>query len=174
MKFTFRGTEYYFLKWPTKPLAKWFIAAFVIGFVTIIFVEECRGADFEIGGGAATASTFRPSEATAGVVRLGGLFFDRLEVVGRYYGDQDQSDRYWAVSGSYRASLTRWEVRPYLALGVAYATSNDILAQELNFNLAAGARWKNWLFEVHHFSNAGLKEPNKGQNDYTLSYIWEF
>lgn len=174
MKFKIGEKEITLFNWPTKPLAKWVISLFVIGFLTLVIVQECEGGDLEVGGGLAMAATFRPSAATAGTAVVRYVAWDRVEIAGRYFGEQDRADEYFAASASYRAVYDKYEFKPYLALGVAWAEDNTLLAQNFNFSLAGGARWRSLLFEVHHFSNAGMKEPNRGQNSYTLSYIWEF
>ena len=86
------------------------------------------------------------------------------------------ADPYWALSFSRRLELfprRRWAF--FVALGASYKTEQDRLsASWWNFNEEVGLRIKptsRWTVELvgRHFSNAGLKLPNHGQDFATLT-----
>ena len=64
---------------------------------------------------------------------------------------------------SFRPDAT---LKPILGLGAAANTNtNPYVSSPLTFSLSAGLRiGKRWSMEWRHFSNAGLKQPNLGQD----------
>jgi hypothetical protein len=90
------------------------------------------------------------------------------------------AEPYWTATGSRRFTLwrgARW--RAFVGLGGAYKTSVDYLsASHWNFNESLGARFAlpagglAFEFAVRHWSNAGLRRPNYGQNLATLGFLW--
>ena len=176
MKLTLFGKEITIFRWPKKS-TYYIVAAFVLGFTTLMFIQECQGAEFELGVGVSIAN-LPDLDPEGETVKAAFIFWEKVEVAGRYYNDQLDGlvDDYWAVSIGYKAKMqVDWAIKPYLTLGIAYADApNYLLSQDFNFGLSGGLIWRQWQFEYHHFSNAGLEEPNRGQNSFMLSYIWEF
>ena len=57
-------------------------------------------------------------------------------------------------------------VQPVLGIGiVANSDTNPYVSSALTFSLSAGLRFRErWTLEWRHFSNAGLEQPNLGQD----------
>jgi hypothetical protein len=57
-------------------------------------------------------------------------------------------------------------LKPILGLGVVANTdTNPYVSSPITFSLSAGLQFgKRWSLEWRHFSNAGLKQPNLGQD----------
>ena len=99
------------------------------------------------------------------------------------YQDREPDRRvarpYWGFSAS-----RRWELfgppaaRFFIALGGSYKTETDELnSTHWNFSGQLGVRFRltrsNSLeLCLRHFSNAGLRLPNHGQDFFTLSYVF--
>jgi len=86
---------------------------------------------------------------------------------------------YWGASLSYRFGLwTRPSMRVFLGLGTAWKSETDRLnSTQWNFAEQLGVRWRlsnAWALEltVRHWSNAGLKLPNRGQDFATLTLVF--
>jgi Lipid A 3-O-deacylase (PagL) len=84
---------------------------------------------------------------------------------------------YWAASFTRRLELFRYEHwRLFLGLGAAYKTQeNRQIASLWNFSEQGGLRLRptrGYTIELayRHFSNAGLKKPNHGQDFATLTF----
>jgi hypothetical protein len=94
-----------------------------------------------------------------------------------FHWDVHFADPYWAFSFARRLEIfpqKHWTF--FVALGASYKTEQDRLsASWWNFNEEIGLRIKpteRWRIELtgRHFSNAGLKLPNHGQDFATLTF----
>lgn len=155
-----------FYRWPNVPWAKYAVTAFLIVF-TIGFVRDCQAADFEIGGGL-TGGPALVAELSA---RTDNGKWDAS--VG--YADT-REERYGYESFAY-ASVQRIvrpiEGGPFVGLGIAAETEDggERLPLPWAFALSLGADLGPHLrVEIKHFSNAGIKEPNRGHNQVTFGY----
>jgi hypothetical protein len=84
-------------------------------------------------------------------------------------------DAYGYLSAQ-RRFLFRQEawLKPVLGLGlVASSDTNPYVSSTLTFSLSAGLRFgERYLLEWRHFSNAGLEQPNLGQDILLLRGRW--
>jgi Lipid A 3-O-deacylase (PagL) len=90
------------------------------------------------------------------------------------------ADPYWGVSATRRWTLVRrarWQF--FFGFGASYKTDSDELsASHLNFaeqlGVQIGRPATSGAIElcVRHWSNAGIKLPNRGENFVTLSYAF--
>lgn len=87
---------------------------------------------------------------------------------------------YWGFSAT-----RRWELlgppaaRLFIGLGVAYKTETDELtsthwnfAEQLGFRFRLGRGGHGLELCLRHWSNAGLRLPNHGQDFFTLTYVF--
>jgi hypothetical protein len=144
----------------------------------------CGGCEFHIGVG----GTYHSFEGTGGVVIPMTVAWDR----GRWewgvfhFSEQTSDDNaqhverlvarpYWGTSLSRRFQLfERGPVRAIFGFGISYRTETDILsATHWNFSSQFGLRFQSpdfpAVFELsaRHWSNGGVKTPNRGQ-DFTI------
>lgn len=94
-------------------------------------------------------------------------------------GDRAMADPYWGVSLSRRWQLVeRGPIRAFFGFGLSYKTQSDELnATRWNFASQLGLRMRLPLRHVssaleltmRHWSNAGIKLPNHGQDFATLT-----
>ncbi len=76
-------------------------------------------------------------------------------------------DGYGYLSVQRRFAFRPYErLQPILGLGVvAYSDTNPYVSSTVAFSLSAGLQiGKRWTLEWRHFSNAGLAQPNLGQD----------
>lgn len=88
------------------------------------------------------------------------------------YVDQQDADPYWYLSGTrtFNFDLGRgFTAVTGVGLMVASET-NVLLSRSVNFSLQAGLQYKRVRFQYRHFSNAGTKLPNLGQNLLLIGY----
>ena len=146
----------------------------------------CRGCEFRIGVG----GTYHSFEGTGGVVIPMTVAWDRgrWEVGLFHFSEQTSADNsekverlvaqpYWAGSVSRRFKL--FERGPFVGIfgfGLSYRTERDILsATNWNFSSQFGLRFQSSrlpaVFELsaRHWSNGGVKTPNRGQDFTTIS-----
>jgi hypothetical protein len=144
----------------------------------------CRGCEFQVGVG----GTYHSFEATGGVVIPMTVSWDRgrWEFGVFHFGEQtsDNNDEnverlvakpYWGASLSRRFQFfERGPLRAIFGFGVSYRTEQDILsATHWNFSSQLGLRFQSpnfpAIFELsaRHWSNGGVRTPNRGQ-DFTI------
>lgn len=134
----------------------------------------CAGPDFEIAGGVASANTLRLDDSylNAGAVEATMLFDQkRWDISVGFIGAQagDTIDEYAYVSA--QRVMRFGEILPldlYLGVGLMARERDDnveeLLPQWWNFSLSLGLDVGRFRVELRHASNAGLQEPNRGQN----------
>jgi hypothetical protein len=113
-----------------------------------------------------------------------GIF--RMSTKQSFYDTREQVQKvtarpYWGASASRRWSLVQgssWHV--YFGFGVSYKTeSDDLSVTHWNFASQLGARivlpqsGSSFEVTVRHWSNAGIRLPNRGQDFFTMSYTFE-
>ena len=92
---------------------------------------------------------------------------------------QALADPYWGVSASRRWVLyERGPVRGYFGLGLAYRQESDVLsatrwdfASQLGVRVRLPQRGSAMELTFRHWSNAGIKQPNHGQDFATLTFL---
>jgi Lipid A 3-O-deacylase (PagL) len=89
------------------------------------------------------------------------------------------TDPYWGFSLSRRWRVFgRGSVRVFLGLGASYKGETDFLdGSHWNFALQLAVRWRishavDLELAIRHWSNAGLKLPNHGQDFATLTLVF--
>ena len=144
----------------------------------------CRSCEFHVGVG----GTYHSFEGTGGVVIPMTVSWDRnrWEFGVFRFGEQSSDDNdagvervvarpYWGASLSRRfAFYERGPLRAVFGFGVSYRTEQDILsATHWNFSSQLGLRFHAPEFPVifelsaRHWSNGGVRTPNRGQ-DFTI------
>ena len=128
------------------PWVKYVIGGFVTLFA-VGFINECRGSDVLLNGGysfenaIAIEATWNPDKRwDVGVGNTNSIFYltgTRIVHLGDIF---------------------------YLGLGLAINEKNENLTQAWNFSLQGGFEIKRCRVNFRHFSNAGLTEPNHGEN----------
>jgi hypothetical protein len=86
---------------------------------------------------------------------------------------------YWGVSASRRWTLLeRGPVRGYFGFGLAYREESDVLtathwdfASQLGLRVQLPRRGSAMELTFRHWSNAGIKQPNHGQDFATLTFL---
>jgi hypothetical protein len=86
---------------------------------------------------------------------------------------------YWGVSASRRwVLLERGPVRGYFGLGLAYRSATDVLsathwdfASQLGMRVQLPRQGSAVEITFRHWSNAGIKQPNHGQDFATLTFL---
>ncbi len=89
------------------------------------------------------------------------------------------ADPYWGVSASRRwMLLERGPVRAFFGFGLAYRSESDTLsatrwdfASQLGVHVRLPRSGSAVEFTVRHWSNAGIKLPNHGQDFATLTFL---
>ena len=92
---------------------------------------------------------------------------------------QTLADPYWGVSASRRwVWLERGPVRSYFGFGLAYREESDTLsathwdfASQLGLRVQLPRSGSAVEFTLRHWSNAGVKLPNHGQDFATLTFL---
>ncbi|MEO8018067.1 MAG: acyloxyacyl hydrolase [Pseudomonadota bacterium] len=142
----------------------------------------CRSCEFHVGVG----GTYHSFENTAGMVIPMTVTWDRSRWefgVFRFASSQISSDNqehfdqliarpYWAASLSRRFQLNdRGPLRAFFGFGVSYKTEQDILSvTHWNFSSQLGLRFHadgfpaTFEISARHWSNGGVKTPNRGQD----------
>ena len=113
----------------------------------------------------------------AGVFRMATS--QRLYHGGAYTG-QTSAEPYWGVSASRRWTMIHGRTwRSYFGFGASYKTDQgELSVTHWNFASQVGvqfaAPWSRSRVEVavRHWSNGGLRLPNRGQDFLTLSVTW--
>jgi hypothetical protein len=144
----------------------------------------CDDCEFSIGLG----GTYHSFKATGGEVVPVTMTWDRgrWEVGVFHFGEQTSSDNdenverlvarpYWGASVSRRFRLyERGPLRAIFGFGLSYRTEQDVLsATHWNFSSQFGLRFQSpqfpAIFELsaRHWSNGGVRTPNRGQ-DFTI------
>lgn len=144
----------------------------------------CSGCEFHIGLG----GTYHSFEATGGEVIPVTVTWDRgrWELGVFHFSEQTSSDNvenverlvarpYWGTSLSRRFKLfERGPLRAIFGFGLSYRTETDVLsATHWNFSSQFGLRFQApqfpAIFELsaRHWSNGGVRTPNRGQ-DFTI------
>jgi hypothetical protein len=144
----------------------------------------CGSCEFHVGVG----GTYHSFENTGGVVIPMTVTWDRSrwELGVFHFGEQTSSDNaeqeervvarpYWGASLSRRfAFFERGPLRAIFGFGVSYRTEQDVLsATHWNFSSQIGLRFKVPQFpaafelSTRHWSNGGVRTPNRGQ-DFTI------
>jgi hypothetical protein len=171
-------------------LAAFFILASVTGMAAGVSRERssfCSECEFQIGLG----GTYHSFESTGGDVIpitmtwAGG----RWELGVFHFGEQVSADNdeneervvarpYWGASVSRRFELyERGPLRALFGFGLSYRTETDVLsATHWNFSSQFGVQYQSPDFpatfelSARHWSNGGVRTPNRGQ-DYTILMI---
>jgi hypothetical protein len=89
------------------------------------------------------------------------------------------ADPYWGVSVSRRWTLMeRGPVRAFFGFGAAYRSESDVLsatrwdfASQLALHVRLPRRGSAVEFAMRHWSNGGVKLPNRGQDFATLTFL---
>ena len=144
----------------------------------------CRSCEFHLGVG----GTYHSFENTGGVVIPMTVSWDRSrwELGIFHFGEQTSDDNrdnvervvahpYWGASLSRRfAFFERGPLRAIFGFGVSYRTEQDVLsATHLNFSSQLGLRFQapqfpaSFELSTRHWSNGGVRTPNRGQ-DFTI------
>ena len=144
----------------------------------------CGGCEFRIGVG----GTYHSFENTRGLVIPMTVSWDRnrWELGVFHFGEQtslDNSDKeervvarpYWGASMSRRfAFFERGPLSAVFGFGLSYRTEQDVLsATHWNFSSQLGFRFQppqfpaSFELSTRHWSNGGLRTPNRGQ-DFTI------
>lgn len=144
----------------------------------------CSSCEFRVGVG----GTYHSFENTGGVVIPMTVTWDRnrWEFGVFHFGEQTSQDNadhverlvarpYWGASLSRRfAFYERGPLRAVFGFGVSYRTEQDVLsATHWNFSSQLGLRVKVPQFpaslelSMRHWSNGGVRTPNRGQ-DFTI------
>jgi hypothetical protein len=144
----------------------------------------CGSCEFQVGVG----GTYHSFENTRGVVIPATVSWDRSrwELGVFHFSEQTSRDNadgvervvahpYWGASLSRRfAFFERGPLRAIFGFGVSYRTEQDVLsATRLNFSSQIGLRFKAPQFparfelSTRHWSNGGVRTPNRGQ-DFTI------
>ena len=92
---------------------------------------------------------------------------------------QALADPYWGVSASRRwVLLERGPVRGFFGFGLAYRSKSDELsatrwdfASQLGFRVRLPRSGTAFEFALRHWSNGGIKLPNRGQDFATLTFM---
>jgi Lipid A 3-O-deacylase (PagL) len=92
---------------------------------------------------------------------------------------QALADPYWGVSASRRWKLMeRGPVRAYFGFGLAYREETDVLsatrwdfASQLGLRVRLPRNGSAVELTLRHWSNAGIKQPNHGQDFATLTFL---
>lgn len=145
------------------------------------FCDDC---EFQVGLGA----TYHSFEATGGEVIPATMTWDRgrWEIGVFHFGEQTSADNeenverlvarpYWGASLSRRFKLfERGPLRAIFGFGLSYRTETDVLsATHWNFSSQFGLRYQLSQFpavielSARHWSNGGVRTPNRGQ-DFTI------
>ncbi|HEY6125923.1 MAG TPA: acyloxyacyl hydrolase [Steroidobacteraceae bacterium] len=145
------------------------------------FCDDC---EFQIGVG----GTYHSFEGTEGVVIPVTVTWDRSrwELGVFHFSEQTSSNNfenveqvvarpYWGASLSRRfAFYERGPIRAIFGFGVSYRTEQDVLsATHWNFSSQLGLRFQSPQFpaiielSARHWSNGGVRTPNRGQ-DFTI------
>jgi hypothetical protein len=148
---------------------------------------SCRDCQLQLGIG----GTYHLGGSTGGVVLPVTLTWDqgRYELGwfrmttgqflfdSRHQSEIEAAKPYWAVSASRRWQLKRWRYgRVFFGFGASYKDASDGLnATHWNFAEQLGLqitprRTTSVELVVRHWSNAGLRLPNRGQDFVTLTY----
>ncbi len=144
----------------------------------------CRGCEIHLGFG----GTYHSFQSTSGLVIPMTVSWDRSrwEFGLFHFGEQTSDDNkqdvervvarpYWGASLSRRfAFFERGPLRAVFGFGLAYRSEQDILsATHWNFSSQLGLRFQvpefPAVFELssRHWSNGGIRTPNRGQ-DFTI------
>ena len=171
-------------------LAAFFILASVTGMAAGVNRDRssfCDGCEFQIGMG----GTYHSFESTGGDVIpitmtwAGG----RWELGVFHFGEQVSADNdenvervvarpYWGASISRRFELyERGPMRALFGFGLSYRTETDVLsATHWNFSSQFGVQYNppefpaTFELSARHWSNGGVRTPNRGQ-DFTILMI---
>jgi hypothetical protein len=169
-----------------NPKAKYLVGAFVLLFAAL-FVNQCRAAEFEVGGGVATGYSFNVLGSASGdragmgeaTVRSDNNHWDlSIGYVGEQYtGTSNPVPDFGYVSGQYIVSFDVWKFEPFLGMGLSWHTHEEgldyLLPSNVNASLSAGTDFAdNWRIEVRHMSNASTKKVNRGQNLFLVGYAF--
>jgi hypothetical protein len=140
--------------------------------------DFCRDCEFHIGVG----GTYHSLKGTSGVVIPMTVTWDRSRWefgVFRFASEQLSSETeqviarpYWGASLSRRFQFfDRGPVRAFFGFGVSYKTEQDVLSvTHWNFSSQLGLRFQPAnspaIFELsaRHWSNGGVRTPNRGQD----------
>ena len=95
--------------------------------------------------------------------------------------DEREIDPYWGVSASRRwVLLERGPVRGYFGFGLAYRSQSDVLtatrwdfASQLGLRVNLPHNGSAFEFTLRHWSNGGIRQPNRGQDFATLTFLLE-
>ena len=147
----------------------------------------CRSCEFHLGVG----GTYHSFKSTSGVVIPATVTWDRGRWefgVFRFASTQSSSDNdehteqlvahpYWGASLSRRFQLVEHgPLRAFFGFGLSYKTEQDILSvTHWNFSSQLGMRFEapgfpaTFELSARHWSNGGVKTPNRGQDFTVLS-----
>jgi hypothetical protein len=152
--------------------------------------EVCGDCQVHIGAG----GTYHFWSSTRGVVVPVTLTFDadRYEVGvfrmtksqsfynDRFHFEQQTAHPYWGISASRRWALLHgeaWQV--FFGFGASYKTESDDLsvthwnfASQLGMRISLNQHGSSLELTARHWSNAGIRLPNRGQDFYTLTYAF--
>jgi hypothetical protein len=118
--------------------------------------------------------TWDENRYEAGVFRMASQ-----QTLSRNGSSQTLADPYWGASISRRwVLLERGPVRGYFGFGLAYRQNPDILsatrwdfASQLGLRAQLPRAGSAVELTLRHWSNAGIKQPNHGQDFATLTFV---
>jgi hypothetical protein len=149
----------------------------------------CQGCQLAVGVG----GTYDYFDKTSGIVlpvmldfrngrwELGAFRFTTAQYLEPRDGSSSRrfSSPYWGASLSRRWGLwARPSVRVFVGLGASWKSARDELnSSQWNFAEQLGVRWRlssAWALELtlRHWSNAGIRLPNRGQDFATLTLVF--
>lgn len=163
-------------------LAAFFIMASASGLAASVERERsfCAGCEFQIGMG----GTYYSFESTGGEVVPLTMTWDegRWEIGVFHFSEQVFADNagnvellarpYWGTSVSRRFRIyERGPLRAIFGFGLSYRTETDVLsATHWNFSSQFGLQYQAPAFpatfelSARHWSNGGVRKPNRGQD----------
>lgn len=158
-----------FFNWP-NPKVKWVISGFLVLLIIAAIMDVAEGGEFRTGLGGASANSYDPRDIDQLVAEISYVTWnEHLDLTAGYVGEQFgviDPYGYFSATGVFYFGQKQKDFRPVIGLGLAARTNGgrELLPLPVNFSLQAGIEYKQVAFMFRHFSNAGIKEPNRGQN----------
>lgn len=141
----------------------------IIALIVVLFAMPASG-ELVVSGGVATSSTVRFHDPEAAAVEVSWITekWTGIDVSAGWIGDQEWVDSfaYLSVQKTFRFPVLSG--RLFGGVGGVLRTDADgideVLSSPLSFSLSVGADFGPVRVQYRHASNAGLKDPNYGQN----------
>lgn len=146
----------------------------------ILLVALPAAADCRLSAGMGMGWRWYPDEPSVALESSCDVWRDNIELAAGYIGpwsgdDRGDIDGYGYASAAWVVRFHMKHVDPFITAGLMARSTGDGNVDELlpswwNFSLSAGLDWGKVRVQYRHFSNANLKEPNRGQNLLTIGY----